>query len=373
MNDETKTEATEPGTDMAISDGHSRNIAQTDPLGSVGALLDAMMKLARDPEVDAQKFETIARVAKDARDDAKKEQYYQDKAAAMFAMPVIRKDKRIVIPGKGDAPDRVQGTFASWPDLQRAIDPILHANNLRLSHEIGHDGVVVLVRPILQHRNGYVERGDQMALPLDQSGGKNNTQGAGSATTYGQRYTTVPFLGIRYEGAQDDDGSLTAMPDEPMNDQQQRRLEEAERAAGRGREAYENWFKSIPPIDRAWMIQTGRHNDYRDEAGPLPEGNAQIEAQPKGEAKPKANGKAQTTPKEWAEGYIAKIGQIESLTDLAMLQDKERRTLDALKGRDKTLHDKCVKAGNDAFERLRGDDDDSEPGDDAGLFDGETN
>ena len=98
MNDETKTEATEPGTDMAISDGHSRNIAQTDPLGSVGALLDAMMKLARDPEVDAQKFETIARVAKDARDDAKKEQYYQDKAAAMFAMPVIRKDKRIVIP-----------------------------------------------------------------------------------------------------------------------------------------------------------------------------------------------------------------------------------------------------------------------------------
>lgn len=368
MSDETESQT---GTEVAVADkAPNQNIAATDPLGSVGAQLDAMMAMARDPSVDAAKFETIARVAKEARDDAKKEQYYQDKAAAMFEMPVIRKDKKIIIPGKNGAPDRVQGTFASWPDLQRAIDPVLYNHNLRLSHEIGHEGTIVLVRPVLQHRNGYVERGDQMALPLDTSGGKNNTQGSGSASTYGQRYTTVPFLGIRYEGALDDDGSLTALPDEPMNDQQERRLEEAEIAAKRGREAYENWFQSIPAIDRAWMIQTGRHADFKKEAGPADEA---AESQPKEKPEPKAESKPKApsmTAEEWTAKYEAKCASAESLSDLALLQDKERPRLEALKKRDAALHERCVKAGSEAFARLSADDEqDEEGGDD--LFGGE--
>src|SRR3546814_12430613 len=150
-----------------------------------------------DPSVDAAKFKTIARDVKETREDAKKQQLYEDKAAAMFEMPAIRKDSKILIPGKGNEPDRVQGTFAKWPDMQRAINPVLDKFNLRLSHDVDHEGTICLVTPILQHRNGYVERGGQMALPLDTSGGTNNTQGPGSAQPHGMRSTTVAMHAIR--------------------------------------------------------------------------------------------------------------------------------------------------------------------------------
>lgn len=347
-------------TEIATQDPASREIAATSVLGNVGALLDAMMKLAKDPTVDAAKFETIARVANEQQDRAQRQQYYEDKASAMFEMPSIRKDSKIIIPGKNGDPARVQGTFAKWPDMQRAIYPILDRYNLRLSHDVDHEGTIVLVTPILQHRNGFVERGGQMALPLDTSGGKNNTQGAGSAQSYGMRYTTVAMLGIRYEAA-DDDGNLIALPDEPLNDQQQRRVKEAEAAAAQGREAYENWFQSIPAIDRAWMIQTGRHAEFGGGA-PLPGANAQprqadAPAAPAGDqAGPAAPARKapRTTPAEWTARYEADCAAAADLGALAELQTAAAKSLGSLKDRDPALHQRCVEAGAKAFARLSG-------------------
>src|SRR3546814_3483395 len=71
-------------TEIAHRDETSKAIAATDTLGNVGAMLETMMMLAKDPSVDAAKFETIARVVKETREDAKKQQFYEDKAAAMF-------------------------------------------------------------------------------------------------------------------------------------------------------------------------------------------------------------------------------------------------------------------------------------------------
>lgn len=336
---------------IATRDETGTAIAQTSVLGNVGAMLDAMMALAKDPGVDAAKFETIARVANEQQDRAQKQQFYEDKAGAMFDMPSIRKDSKIVIPGKNGAPDRVQGTFAKWPDMQRAIYPILDQFNLRLSHDVDHEGTVVLVTPILQHRNGYVERGGQMALPLDTSGGKNNTQGAGSAQSYGMRYTTVAMLGIRYE-AGDDDGNLIALPDEPLNDQQQRRVREAEAAFAQGREAYEQWFQTIPPIDRAWMIQTGRHAEFGG-GKPLPAAKRGGEPEQQREN----SGPDISTPEGWTEQYEIDCREVESLDDLAVVQRKGQRAMDRLKsGALDDLHQRAVKAGSDAYARLSGQD-----------------
>lgn len=357
------------GNEIATQDETGRAIAATSVLGSVGALLDAMMALAKDPSVDAAKFETIARVANEQQDRAQKQQFYEDKAAAMFEMPSIRKDSKIIIPGKNGVADRVQGTFAKWPDMQRAIYPILGRYNLRLSHDVDHEGTVVLVTPILQHRNGYVERGGQMALPLDTSGGKNNTQGAGSAQSYGMRYTTVAMLGIRCEAA-DDDGNLIALPDEPLNDQQQRRVLEAEAAFAQGREAYENWFKSIPPIDRAWMIQTGRHADFGGGAplpasGQRPKADAEVPPAAEPPSGQQERKRPSMTPEQWTERYEADCAAAADLGALAELQSQSAKSLGALKERNPALHDRCVKAGVDAFARLSPSDQPSdEPSDD---------
>jgi hypothetical protein len=344
-------------------------IKATNPLGEVGAMLDAFMAMAKDPNVDAHKFEVIARVAKETREDAQKQQFYQAKASAMLDMPVIDKRGKIVIIDKNDpnnrAKDRVQGSYAKWPDLQRAITPVLASYDLVLTHDIGHEGAIVTVTPVLAHRNGYVERGEQMALPLDTSGGKNNTQGAGSAASYGKRHTSIAMLGLRLEDT-DDDGWLTATPDEPLNDQQERRVEEAKARWADGPEVYEQWFGRLEPKDRAWLIQTGRHADITGkEAGLLIAHSvgatdtgppAQRDpAKPAKAAKSAAtDGHDTSTPEGWTAKYEEDCRTAPDLDALARVQAKGANAMKKLQGSDATLHARAVKAGSDAYGRLSG-------------------
>lgn len=338
-------------------------IAASNPMGEIGAMLDKMMSLAKDPAVDASKFETIARVVKETREDAQRQQFYQAKASAMLDMPVIDKRGKIVIADKNDpnnrAKDRIQGLYAKWPDLQRAITPVLAAYDLVLSHDVGHEGTIVTVTPILQHRNGFVERGEPMALPLDTSGGKNNTQGAGSAASYGKRHTTTAMLGLRLEDT-DDDGWLTATPDEPLNDQQARRVEEAEARWKDGPEIYEQWFSRLEPKDRAWLIQTGRHAAITgNQAGQLIAKSAGADPAPAATSAPKAkptqNGAHDvSTPQGWTDKYVEDCENAKSLDALAQIQAKGARGLSRLKESDPTLHERAVKAGSDAYGRLSG-------------------
>lgn len=370
----------EQTTALATREEQYRAIAATNPMADVGAMLDKMMSLAKDPAVDAEKFKTIAQVVRDTRDDAQKQQFYQAKASAMLDMPVIDKRGKIVIIDKNDptnrAKDRVQGTYAKWPDLQRAITPVLAAYDLVLTHDVGHDGAIVLVTPVLQHRNGYVERGEQMALPLDTSGGKNNTQGAGSAASYGKRHTSIAMLGLRLEDT-DDDGWLTATGDEPLNDQQARRVEEAEARWKDGPEVYEQWFGKLEPKDRAWLIQTGRHAEITGSdagrliahsAGAKDTGSPPAKKEP---AKTKPEGHDVSTPEGWTAQYEDDCRDAKDLDALARVQTKGAKGLERLKAGGKSdLHDRAVKAGSEAYGRLSGIDHPG-PTDDGGLFEGE--
>lgn len=354
------TDESTPGTAVATREQQYRAIVASSPLGEVGAMLDKMLSLATNPDVDASKFETIARVVKETREDAQKQQFYQAKASAMLDMPVIDKRGKIVIAGKNGEPDRVQGTYAKWPDLQRAITPVLAAYDLVLTHDVGHDGAIVLVTPVLQHRNGFVERGEQMALPLDTSGGKNNTQGAGSAASYGKRHTAIAMLGLRLEDS-DDDGWLTATADEPLNDQQARRVAEAEARWADGPEIYEQWFSRLDPKDRAWMIQTGRHREITgSDAGRLIAGAAgAAPGGPAPGAKPGKQGRHDvSTPEGWTAQYEEDCAAAADLDTLARIQRKGAGAMERLKTSGlKDLHERAIRAGSDAFARLSPSDD----------------
>lgn len=349
---------------LATREEQYRAIAATNPMGEIGAMLDKMMAMAKDPAVDAEKFRVIAGVVKETREDAQKQQFYQAKASAMLDMPVIDKRGKIIIIDKNDptnrAKDRVQGTYAKWPDLQRAITPVLAAYDLVLTHDVGHEGAIVLVTPVLAHRNGYVERGEQMALPLDTSGGKNNTQGAGSAASYGKRHTAIAMLGLRLEDT-DDDGWLTATADEPLNDQQERRVEEAHARWKDGPEVYEQWFSRLEPKDRAWLIQTGRHAEITgSDAGRLIAHSAGATDTGPPSARPAADPPATidvSTPEGWTAKYETDCENAKDLDELARVQAKGAKGLTRLKDGGKTdLHARAIKAGSDAYGRLSGTD-----------------
>ena len=362
------------GQDVAAYQPQSQAVAPAGAQAAFNAhsMLAMVRELALDERVDAGKLETVMRVANQQQDREREIEFYQDKNRAVREMPQIRKDGRIVILDKNNPSDlslaRVQGHFERWADVQQAITPVLTRHNMTLTHKVDHADGHQIVIAVLTHDNGYREESGPMRLPLDTSGGKNNVQGAGSSQTYGLRYTTRAICGLRFENAVDDDGALTAMPDEPLNDQQARRLEEAQRAFERGPEAYEQWFGSIPPIDRKWLIQSGRHAEFGGKAlpGALPKPASAPAASPPADGAAKRKGPTMT-PKQWALKYESDLAAITDLADLAQYQAEQRTKLDALKARDPALYDDCVAAGTRAFNRLSGNDQapgDSAPGDD---------
>lgn len=352
--------------ELAVHEERQTAVAPAD-LAAFNAvtMMQMVERLALDERVDAGKLETVMRVANQQQDREREIQFYQDKNKAVRAMPLIRKDGRIVILDKAHPEDmtkaRVQGHFEKWPDVQAAITPVLDRFNLTLTHKIDHADNQTVVIAVLTHDNGYREESGPMRLPLDTSGGKNNVQGAGSSQTYGMRYTARAICGLKLVGGQqDDDGNLTAMSDEPLNDQQQRRLEEAQRAFERGKEAYEVWFSSIPAIDRAWMIQTGRHAQFGGGAL-LPGTEAPKPAQRPAQAKKRDSRHDTSTPEGWVAQYEDDCAACQSTDDLAVVQRKGQNAIARLQENSLTaLHERAINAGLNAYNRLS-------PADDGGA------
>lgn len=153
-----------------------------------GNFLAAILAAAKDPSVDANKMKTLADVATNLQDREREREFNQSLNAAIMEMPVITKDGRIVIRKPGE-PEREQGRFARLEDIDRVVRPIAARHGLAYSWDVGDSGSGPVVAIILTHVSGYQTTSSGMKMPLDTSGGKNNVQGAGSAVTYGKRYT----------------------------------------------------------------------------------------------------------------------------------------------------------------------------------------
>jgi len=95
-----------------------------------------------------------------------------------------------------------------------------------------------------------------MQLPIDTTGSKNGTQGAGSAASYGKRHTAKAMLNI-VEGGQDDDGQSagggSADPYDLITDFERELVDEGRRVASEGSAAYEAWYKGLETAKRGFL------------------------------------------------------------------------------------------------------------------------
>jgi hypothetical protein len=218
--------------------------------------LAMILDAAKDPEVDAAKVEAMANLAIKLQDRELEHAFNRDLAAAITEMPRITKTGRIVIPAKDGKPERLQGTYAKFEDLDAVVRPILARHNLAIRFELGSENQgITTARPILIHRNGHVDRGDALRVPADQSGSKNNAQAIGSASSYGKRYAMCAALNIVTEG-EDTDGRYI-LPTDPLSPPEERKIAEAEQAATDGR--YGEWYRKQKPDIREMLILRGIH------------------------------------------------------------------------------------------------------------------
>lgn len=343
-----------------------------------------------NPDVDAEKAKVMAELMTSLEDRAMAAEFNRDFNAALFEMPVITKGGIIKIPAnqaKG-TPERTQGRFARFEDIDRVVRPILQRHNLAIRFEVGSEpSSAVTVRPILSHANGHTERGEAMKLPRDESGAKNAVQGTGSAVSYGKRYAMCAALNIITEGS-DDDGSLGKFAIDMPHERQVAVLEMAEEAAEAGVEAYRTWFDGQGVKDRSWLVSEGHHERLGGvtpviegpKSEPRPDPAPAARTRPAADPPPaddrptdqgeSATGKHDvTTPAGWTAQFKEDCAAAETSTALGQLAQRSAGAMAKLAEHHPKLFDEAQDALQVAQDRLAGEGSGEGKGD---LFGGES-
>lgn len=227
------------------------------PAISTAEMFRSIMEAVKDPELSVEKASALLDLQERMIDRQAKSEFFAAKAKVMLEMPRITKDGAIK-----NKDGKVQSRFATFEAIDKIVRPICNAAGLVYSFIPGQIGNQISVTCELAHLGGHVERYGPMPLALDTSGAKNATQGAGSAVSYGKRYTLCAALNIVTEGADDDgraSGGSSAMP-EAWTDTL---LDAARMAATKGSDAYAAFFKSCTNMQRGWLVDQGEHEKLK--------------------------------------------------------------------------------------------------------------
>ena len=254
---ENKTIHTEVVTADSVADAGGQQVASRSEPSEISQMFASLVELAKNPDVDAEKMAALADLQLKMLKHKQQEEFNRDKIAALWEMPSIT--KKGAIKNKAGS---VQSRFAYFEDILRVVKPILRRHNLAISFNVGNAGQMVTVQPILSHSNGYVEKGAEMSLPLDTTGSKNGTQGAGSAASYGRRHTIKAMLNIVEEG-EDNDGQGAGVKYIERADWQETLVDEGRQKATEGMAAYEAFFRDQSAMRRGFLVDSGEHDKLK--------------------------------------------------------------------------------------------------------------
>lgn len=182
------------------------------------ALISLIERLASDPSVDVERVERMYAMYERAAEKSARAAYDAAFAEMQSEMPEIDKRGKIIIRDKQDRETIIQSTpYALWDDTNRLIKPILAKYGFGLSFRISQTEARLTTTAVLAHVGGHRET-TEFSSPIDATGSKNNTQGWGSAFSYGKRYTGTAILNITTKG-EDDDGKAAGAGETISEDQ----------------------------------------------------------------------------------------------------------------------------------------------------------
>ena len=96
------------------------------------------------------------------------------------------------------------GKYVTLDELLESIRPVLSQNGLSFLQFPGGDGQVITITTMLLHTSGEWIESEPFSLKPQ----KSDPQGAGSAVTYGRRYSLSAILGVAWDA--DDDGNAAS-------------------------------------------------------------------------------------------------------------------------------------------------------------------
>lgn len=240
MTDQTE----EPGTALAETNRVPVNQQATQ-------LIYDIVQASRDPTVDAAKTTALANLAMQMQDREAARRFRMAKHKAVQEMPSITKNGAIL-----NKEGKVQSRYSKFEDINRVVKPILAGHNLIITFNVGHEGQLVTVQPVLAYSDGelaYEERGEHMVLAVDTTGSKNATQGAGSAASYGKRHSMKATLNIIEEGEDDDGRGGVAQGYDALPDDLKALIDQSREMAKEGSDGYLAYFKALSQEQRGFL------------------------------------------------------------------------------------------------------------------------
>jgi len=225
---------------------------------TAGEMFNSIMQAVRDPSLSVEKAAALLDLQERMIDRQAKAEFFAAKSKVMLEMPRITKDGAIK-----NKEGKVQSRFATFEAIDKIVRPICNAAGLVYSFSPGQSGNLITVTCELAHTSGHVEKYGPLPLQLDTSGSKNATQGAGSAMSYGKRYTLCGALNIVTEGADDDGRSTGRTASAPEASWQEDLLDRARMAAVEGSARYTEFFKGCTNMQRGWLVDCGEHEKLK--------------------------------------------------------------------------------------------------------------
>jgi hypothetical protein len=224
------------------------------PQLSLSDMFAGMLELAKDPSVDPAKMEAILNMQERMIDRQAKQQFQTAMHAARGQMPRITKDGKIE--NKNGV---VQSRFAHYEAIDQTVRPLVEQQGLTYGFDYreGEQGRL-LVTCIVTHVGGHEERFGPMPLAIDTTGAKNATQGAGSAGSYGKRYTLCAAFNIVTVGM-DDHGNNGSGANTSAAMQFDGMQAAGSQAAMSGTAAYAKWFSARTNMEKGWLVDEGHH------------------------------------------------------------------------------------------------------------------
>ena len=245
-------------------------VTTSDELSPAERMFAGMMEVIKDPAVSPEKMSAMLDVQERMIERQALMEFNAAKLAAMQEMPYIDRDGSI----KNKNGD-VQSRFSTFEAIDRIVRPVCMRHGLVYSFNLqGGERGATNVTCELAHVGGHVQQYGPLAVPLDASGSKNPTQGVGSSSSYGKRYTLCAALNI-VTISEDNDGRTASrqISADPIGAGQwaDKLVDDAQKAAANGSEAYAEFFKSLSPIKKGWIVETGKHDDFKESAAQIDE------------------------------------------------------------------------------------------------------
>lgn len=165
----------------------------------IAAFINVIERASLNPDFDADKLERMLAMYERIMDRNAQMSFNRAFAEMQARLPVITEHGKIEVNGV------VRSDYARFEDINDVLKPILAEHGFGLMFKVRGAKDAVSITPILIHKDGHRENGEPLELGADTSGSKNSVQAMGSSTSYGKRYTLIPFLNITTRG-EDDDG-----------------------------------------------------------------------------------------------------------------------------------------------------------------------